>query len=144
MPSCYPDSLPSQGCRQGIFGLKEDVAVSCACLSTNGLLFPEIFTLAALGPQHISTDTQRLSGHIWTSSEPLPLSSLLCFPNSHPRLFTLATPATKKNSLNEKEKSIRKSQLSAKTPLISEKFKEHRSERGCGVFPTPSQQCVRL
>lgn len=50
----------------------------------------------------------------------------------------------KKNSLKEKEKSIRKSQLSAKRPLISGKFKEHRFERGCGAFPTPSQQCVRL
>lgn len=50
----------------------------------------------------------------------------------------------KKNSLNEKAKSIRKSWLSAKRPLISRKYKEHRSERGCGAFPTPPQQCVRL
>lgn len=113
------------------------------CLSLNKLLFPEILTLAALGPQHISADVQCLSGHIWTSPDSMSLSSLSCFPNSHPWLFTLATPA-KKNGLNEKAKSIRKSQLSAKRPLISRKFKEHRSERGCGAFPTPPQQCVRL
>lgn len=62
----------------------------------------------------------------------------------HDCLLWQRLPKKKKNSLNEKEKSIRKSQLSAKRPLISGKFKEHRSERGCGAFPTPSQQCVRL
>lgn len=123
--------------------------MSLVLLSTNSLLFPDIFALAALGPQHRSMDIKQLSGHIWTSSGSLPLSSLPCLPNSLPGLFTLATPAIKKkkkkrNSLNEKEKSIRKSQLSAKRPLIRGKFKEHRSERGCGAFPTPSQQCVRL
>lgn len=50
--------LKAQGCRRGISGPKEALAVvSHACLSTNGLIFQEVFILAVLGPQHISIDT---------------------------------------------------------------------------------------
>lgn len=137
--------LKAQGCRHGIFGPKEDLAVvSVVPVSQHMASFSQKFSLW----QHLALNTYQLiySACLDTFGPVL----ILC-----PFLLSLAFQIAihdcllwqrlqKKYSLNEKEKSIRKSHLSAKRPLISGKFKEHRSERGCGAFPTPSQQCVRL
>lgn len=141
--------LQLQAERWSISGPKEDLAVVSCAVSQQTAWSSQRFSLRQLLAPKI-----HINGYIaviWTHLDQFWFSASFFCPLSSKQpsrtvYFGDACNKKKKksNSLNEKEKSIRKSQLSVKRPLISAKFKEHRSERGCGAFPTPSQQCVRL